>query len=404
MSASSDVWFPRLAERAQAGPSELSAVLALAAAGGDLVDFSGGFPDPALFDTRLLAETAAKVIETEPGIALQYASNTGLPGLKEMLRQDIARTQSVTPAEDELIVTSGGVDAMTLVSKAMLDVGDAVLVEAPSYLGAFSVFQAHEGRCLSMRNDEHGLVPDSVLDVFEDAQLGASRPKFVYVIPDFQNPSGLRLSEERRERLVEICRRHGLLILEDVAYRDLAYDGSYYRSIYEIGPDITVQIGTFSKTFTPGTRMGWACGPATVIDAMAQAKTNTDQCAGALGQCILESLLREGHYVAALPGLREAYATRARALMAEFDAQLEGLATWTVPEGGFFTWLDVPGIDTRQLAEAAVDSGVAFVPGAPFFADRKRSSNLRMSFSRTPTDRMAEGVARLVRSIESARA
>ena len=404
MSAASDVWFPRLAERAQAGPSELSAVLALAASGGDLVDFSGGFPDPALFDTRLLAETASKVIETRPEVALQYASNTGLPGLREALRQDVARTQAVTPAEDALIVTSGGVDAMTLISKAMLNVGDAVLVEAPSYLGAFSVFRTHEGRCLSMRNDEHGLVPDSVLDVLEDARMGASRPKFVYVIPDFQNPSGLRLSEDRRERLVEICRQHGLLILEDVAYRDLAYDGSYLRSIYEIGPDVTVQIGTFSKTFTPGTRMGWACGPATVIDAMAQAKTNTDQCAGALGQCILESLLREGHYTQALPRLREAYATRAGALMSAFDAGLRDTATWTVPEGGFFTWLDIPGVDTRRLAEVAVENGLAFVPGATFFADRTTSSNLRMSFSRTPTDQMAEGVERLVRSIEAVRA
>lgn len=399
MTASPDIWFSRLADRAQGGPSELSAVLALAAAGGDLVDFSGGFPDPALFDTRLLAETSAKVIETRPEVALQYASNRGLPGLREMLRHDIARTQAVTPAEDELIVTSGGVDALALLSQAMLDVGDAVLVEAPSYLGAFSVFRAHEGVCLAMRNDEHGLVPDSVLEVLEDAEVGASRPTFVYVIPDFQNPSGLRLSEERRIRLVEICRRAGLLIVEDVAYRDLAFDGSYLRSIYEIGPDITVQIGTFSKTFTPGTRMGWACGPAAVIDAMAQAKTNTDQCAGALGQCILEALLRDGHYVDALPRLRAAYATRAQALLAEFDDRLAGLATWTVPQGGFFTWLDVPDTDTRALAGVAVDTGVAFVPGAPFFTDRATSTNLRMSFSRTSAELMGEGVDRLVRSI-----
>jgi 2-aminoadipate transaminase len=403
MTTTQDSWFSRLAERAQAGPSELSAVLALAASGGDLVDFSGGFPDPGLFDTQLLAQTSAKVIETRPEVALQYASNLGLPGLREALREDVSRTQAVTPAEDELIVTSGGVDGLTMISKAMLDAGDGVLVEAPSYLGAFSVFRTHEGVCLSMRNDEHGLIPESVIDVVEDARVRSITPKLVYVIPDFQNPSGLRLSEERRIRLVEICRRLGLLIVEDVAYRDLAFDGSCTRSLYELGPDVTVQLGTFSKTFTPGTRLGWACGPATVIDALAQAKTNTDQCAGALGQCILEAMIREGHYVEALPRLRAGYAERAQALLSALDAELVGRATWTVPEGGFFTWLDVPDVDTRALAAVAVDSGVAFVPGAPFFADPVVSPNLRLSFSRTSPDRMAEGVRRLARSIDQVR-
>lgn len=409
-SASADPWFSRLATRAQAGPSELSAVLALAAAGGGIVDFSGGFPDPGLYDTALLAETSAKAIETRPEVALQYASNLGLPSLREALRADVARTQSVTPAEDELIVTSGGVDAMTLISKAMLDVGDAVLVEAPSYLGAFSVFRAHEGVCVPMRSDEEGLIPDSVAEAADAAAAQGTTPKIVYVIPDFQNPSGLLLSAERRQAIVDIARSRGLLILEDVAYRDLAFDGSTMPSIYELGPDVTVQIGTFSKTFTPGTRMGWACGPATVIDAMAQAKTNTDQCAGALGQCILESLLRDGHYVAALPRLRAAYAERAAGLMAALERAFgpesarsgEGIS-WTRPQGGFFAWATVPGVDTRALAAAGAEAGVAFVPGAPFFSDGRVSDALRLSFSRTPVDRMDEGMSRLATALDRVR-
>ncbi|WAL39223.1 PLP-dependent aminotransferase family protein [Brevibacterium sp. BRM-1] len=396
-------WFGRLAERAQAGPSELSAVLALAGSGGDLVDFSGGFPDPELFDTRLLAELAAKAIETRPEVALQYASNRGLPGLREALRADFARTQSRTPADDELIVTSGGVDAMTLISKAMLDPGDGVLVEAPSYLGAFSVFRSHEGVCVSMRNDEHGLIPASLAEAAADARARGIEPKFAYVIPDFQNPSGLLLSAERRREIVDTARAEGLLVLEDVAYRDLAFDGSTLPSIYELGPDVTVQVGTFSKTFSPGTRLGWAAGPAQVIDAMAQAKTNTDQCAGALGQCMLESLMREGHYARALPHLQRAYGTRAQALMAALDEHVGSMATWTRPAGGFFTWLDVPGVDTKLLAPVAIDAGVAFVPGAPFFADPGAHSQLRLSFSRTPTGRMGEGARRLAAAIGSQR-
>lgn len=395
-----DEWFARLAARAQGGPSELSAVLALASAGGDLVDFSGGFPNPTLYDTQLLGETAAKAIESKPQVALQYAPNYGLASLRDVLRDEIARTQGATPAEDELIVTSGGVDALTLVSKAMLDHGDAVLVEAPSYLGAFSVFRSHDGVCFSMRNDEEGLVPASIEEAHEQAAAAGHPPKVLYVIPDFQNPSGLRLSLERRREVVAIARRLGLLVLEDVAYRDLAFDGSYIDSLYALGPDVTVQVGTFSKTFTPGTRMGWASGPATVVDAMAQAKTNTDQCAGALGQTILESYIVEGHYAASLPVLRTAYSARRDGLMDALAAGLGDRASWTHPGGGFFTWLDIPGIDAKQLAGVAVEEGTAFVPGNPFFADSRATSNIRLSFSRTPVDRMAEGVARLKKAIE----
>src|SRR5699024_149931 len=169
------------------------------------------------------------------------------------------------------------------------------------------------------------------------------------------------------------------LVLEDVAYRDLAFDGSSIDSLYALGPDVTVQVGTFSKTFTPGTRMGWACGPATVVDAMAQAKTNTDQCAGALGQTILESYIVEGHYAASLPVLRNAYSARRDGLMDALAAGLGDRASWTHPGGGFFTWLDIPGIDAKQLAGVAVEEGTAFVPGNPFFADSRATSNIRLS-------------------------
>ncbi|GAA2095911.1 PLP-dependent aminotransferase family protein [Brevibacterium salitolerans] len=401
--AAHDAWFDRLAARAQAGPSELSAVLAMASAGGDLVDFSGGFPDPGLYDTQLLGETAAKAIESRPEVALQYAPNYGLASLREVLRAEVSRTQAVVPGPDDLIVTSGGVDALTLICKAMLNPGDAVLVEAPSYLGAFSVFRSHDGVCVSMENDAHGLIPASIETAYAQARAQGAEPKVVYVIPDFQNPSGLRLDRERRREVVEISRRLGLLVLEDVAYRDLAFDGSYVDSLYELGPDVTVQVGTFSKTFTPGTRMGWAAGPATVIDAMAQAKTNTDQCAGALGQTILEAHITEGHYAASLPVLRSAYAARCQGLMDALDGALSSSAAWTVPAGGFFTWVDVPGVDTKALAALAIEEGVAFVPGAPFFADGRATSQLRMSFSRTPVSRMAEGAARLARAIERVR-
>lgn len=269
-----------------------------------------GFPDPALFDSQLLSELAAKAVSTAPEVALQYASNRGLASLRQTLRDLIADTQGQVPAEDELIVTSGGVDALTLVTTALADPGNAVLVEAPTYLGACAVFTANEAVPVAMCNDDEGLVPASLLDACETARKQGAAPKFAYVIPDFQNPSGLLLSAKRRAELVAAAREAGVIIVEDVAYRDLAFDGAYLPSIYELGPDVTVQVGTFSKTFTPGTRLGWACGPEVIISAIAEVKTTTDQCASALSQCMLNAYISEGHFTAGLPQIRAAYQHR----------------------------------------------------------------------------------------------
>ena len=408
MSDSHTSWFDRLAARAQGGPSEIAAILAMSGAGGDIIDFTGGFPDPRLYDTQVISELAAKAISTRPETALQYSSNYGIASLIDTLRADISARQGITPGEGELMVTSGGVDALTLLSLSMFDRGNAVLVEAPSYLGAFSIFDYHDAVCVSMHNDDHGLIPESAAEAAERARTQGNEPKAIYVIPDFQNPSGLLLSAERRQRLVDIAREQGLLIIEDVAYRDLAFDGTYLPSIYSLGPDVTVQIGTFSKTFTPGTRMGWAAGPREIIDALATAKTTTDQCAGALGQCILESMLREGHYDTALTQLRTAYGQRGHALVSalaaqlpELDAVLEAPAAWTVPQGGFFTWVTLPGVDTKAMAPAAIENGVAYVPGQPFFAEGGVRHEIRMSFSRTPIERMEEGIARLIQTVKA---
>lgn len=392
-----------LARRAQGGPGELSAILALAAQGRDLIDFTGGFPDPGLFDAQLLSELAAKAVSTAPEVALQYASNRGLASLRESLRTLVSQTQEHTPADGELIVTSGGVDALTLVTKALADPGAAVLVEAPTYLGACTVFTTNEAVPVAMRSDAEGLVPESLAEACETARKQGAEPAFAYVIPDFQNPSGLLLSTARRAALVAAAREAGILLVEDVAYRDLAFDGSYLPSLYQLGPDVTVQIGTFSKTFTPGTRLGWACGPETIIAAMAEVKTTTDQCASALAQCMLDAYVREGHFTAGLPAIRRAYARRCAALLAALGTHLDGAATWTRPAGGFFTWVEVPGIDAKALAPAAVEAGVAYVPGAPFFVDRTTDDHLRLSFSRTPAERMDEGVRRLAGVLERAR-
>ncbi|MGH3114507.1 MAG: PLP-dependent aminotransferase family protein, partial [Gaiellaceae bacterium] len=294
--------------------------------------------------------------------------------------------------EGELMLTSGAVEAMELVGKAFLDRGDRVLVEAPTYLGAIMAFQSFEAVVGGVPLDEDGLAVDEL----ERALASGPRPKLLYTIPDHQNPAGVSLSAERREALVELARRHGILVLEDVAYRELSFVDERPPSLWSLAPDTVVQAGTFSKTFFPGVRLGWAAGPAEVVSKLVWAKQNTDQCAGALGQRLLEEYGRRGHLDVGLERARALYRARRDAIMAALERHIGDSASWTRPEGGFFTWLELPaGGDAVASAGRALEAGVAVVPGPPFFPAGGGERHLRLSFSRADEAEIDEGIRRL---------
>lgn len=385
-------WTGRLARRTQRGEvADIGGILALANAQG-LINFSGGFPDPSLFPIDAVGSMMARLLADDASVALQYSPSEGLPGTRAALRDRLFKTQGVRPADDELMVTSGGIDALTLISRSMLDSGDEVLVEAPSYLGAIAGFVGSDAVVRTVPIDSQGLIVEALAGVFAES---GRLPKFLYVIPDHQNPSGRLLGAARRQELVDLCRRYGVLIVEDVAYRELGFDDVVLPSLWSLAPDITVQIGTFSKVFFPGVRLGWAVGPAAIISELVIAKQNSDQCAGALGQRLVEGYLRSGLLDASLPAARTLYRSRSQEMDAALTRHFTGLGEWTTPHGGFFCWLDVPGVDTSRLATDALDAGVAFVPGAGFFADHSNSHHLRLSFSRVEQDDIDEGIARL---------
>jgi 2-aminoadipate transaminase len=223
----------------------------------------------------------------------------------------------------------------------------------------------------------------------------------LYTIPDYQNPTGWTLSESRRTALVDLCRRYGVLIVEDVAYRELGFADGAAPSLWSLGPDMVVQMGTFSKTFFPGVRLGWAAGPSEIIDQLVFAKQNSDQCAGAFGQRLLEEFVRAGHYDAQVVRARALYRSRGATMDAALREHLSGTpAQWTPPVGGFFCWLRLPGVDTTALAARARDAKVAFVPGAGFFAGAADTEHLRLSYSRVSEPDIAEGIARLAAMTE----
>ncbi|HLI41652.1 MAG TPA: PLP-dependent aminotransferase family protein, partial [Streptosporangiaceae bacterium] len=283
-------------------------------------------------------------------------------------------------------------DCLELVARTFVDPGDAVVVEAPTYLGAIMAFRGHQADLHGVPMDGGGLR----VDVLADMLSGGLRPKVLYTIPDHQNPTGLSLAAERRAAVAELARRYGFLIVEDVAYAELGFDGTAPRSLWSLAPEVTVQAGTFSKIFFPGVRLGWAAGPRQVIAQLTIAKQNSDQCAGALGQRMLEEYGRGGHLDRQLVASRALYARRAALMTRALAAHMPEGTTWTTPRGGFFSWVTVPaGIDTVRLAAAARERKVAYVPGRPFYPGRDGARQLRLAYSRVADDLIDEGIARL---------
>ena len=301
------VWDADLAQRTRSlGGGEITAILALAGAT-DVITFSGGFPDPATFPSGPLAEIAARLICADAGVALQYSATEGIASVRDYVSGRLAARENRAPAPAELMITSGGIDCMELVAKSYLDPGDVVVVEAPTYLGAIMAFRGYEADVRGVPVDADGMRVDLLA-----GQLAAGlRPKILYTIPDFQNPTGLTMTAERRPELVALARQYGFLIVEDVAYRDLGFTAPPPLSLWSLAPDVVLQAGTFSKIFCPGFRLGWAAGPAEIISQLVVAKQNSDQCSGALGQRMLEEYGRSGQLDLQLVSSRPLYARRA---------------------------------------------------------------------------------------------
>jgi len=385
-------WADAFAKRTKGGVGEgIASILALANVT-DIISFSGGFPDPSTFPGEVIADIFAELIRSGDATALQYSPTRGLPGPRAFMAERLERLEGLRPAEKELMISSGGIEALALASKAFLDAGDLVMVEGPTYLGAIMAFRGFEARVEAIPMDGDGLQ----VDALANALAAGHRPKLLYSIPDYQNPAGVSMSPERRIALVDLARRYGFLLVEDVAYRELGFDGVRHPSLWTLGPDVTVQSGTFSKTFFPGVRLGWVAGPAPVVEEMIKAKQNTDQCAGALGQRLLEEYGRRGLLEEQNERARALYSRRCGLMLDALDRHMPSSVTWTRPTGGFFSWMTLPqDANTVDMAKAAREQRVAFVPGQPFFPDGSGLNTLRLAFSKAGDDVIEEGVRRL---------
>ena len=391
-------WGDLLAERARADVGAgLAEILALAG-NTDLISFAGGFPDPKTFPSAVVADLMRELVEAGDASAMQYAPTAGLASTRDAMAARLGTSQGRRPEPGELMITSGAIEALELAGKSFIDPGDVVVVEGPTYLGAIMAFRSFGAQVVAVPMDEDGLSVDEL-----GRRLGAGlKPKLLYTIPDHQNPAGVSLSTERRAELAETARSKGFLVIEDVAYRELGFGGGSPPSIWSLAPDAVLQVGTTSKTFFPGVRLGWAAGPPDVVAQLVVAKQNTDQCAGALGQRLFEEYARRGYMDEQLERSRALYGRRCELMMSALESAMATEASWTRPQGGFFTWLTLPdGINSIDFVRNAAEEGVAVVPGVPFYPDGRGINNVRLSFSRVEDELITEGVERLAKLISS---
>lgn len=367
----------------------------------DAVSLSFGFPYPDSFPEAALSDSLDAVLREEGSDALQYGGGDYVERLKEEVL-GIERRHGVEGETENLLLTNGATHALDSIARTLLEPGDEILVESPTFMGSLSLFENFSADVTGIPVDENGLDVDAVAaELAAREQRGEALPKLLYTIPNFQNPTGTTLSRERRERLVELAREYGFLVVEDDAYGELRYDGDDVTPMAALDDEgWVVRMGTFSKTIAPGVRTGWVLGHEALVEQfsrLAAGGTNT------FTQSVLGRYFEAGHYEPVVEELTTAYAERRDAMLDSLAAHLPPGSDWTEPEGGFFVWVTLPeGIDSEELLPAAAEEGVTYLPGSHFFPDESSRRSLRLSFSHVTPEAMDRGIAALARATESA--
>ncbi len=366
----------------------------------DAVSLSFGFPYPDSFPEEALLESLEAVLTEEGSDALQYGGGEYVDSLREgILDREGAHGIEATP--DELLLTNGATHAIDGVAQAVLDPGDEVFVEAPTFMGTLSLFENYGVDVTGFPVDDDGLDVDAVAATLADRrERGEPLPKLLYTIPNFQNPTGATLSRERRDRLVELAAEYGFLVVEDDAYGELRYDGDDVAPLAALDDaGWVVRLGTVSKTIAPGVRTGWVLGHEVIVEQVGRllaGGTNT------FTQSVLGRYFDAGHYAPTLASLTDAYEQRRDAMLESLSTQLPAGSDWTEPAGGFFVWVTLPeGIDTEELLPEAGEEGVTYLPGPHFFANGGGRRSLRLSFSHVSAEEIDRGIAALARATES---
>ncbi len=396
-----DPWVESYAARTRGmTASEIRALFAVASRP-EVVSLAGGMPFVQALPLDAVADTVARLIREQGAVALQYGSGQGYERLREQIGEVMGEV-GIESHPDDVVVTTGSQMALDLVVRVFCDPGDLVLVEAPSYVGALGVFRSYQCDVQHVTMDDQGLVPAALEEAILRAAAAGRRPKLIYTIPSFHNPAGVTQGPTRRREVLEVARRHGVLLLEDDPYGLLGFDGPPPRAIRADDAEGVIYLGSFSKTIASGLRVGWALAPHGVREKLVLAAEAAVLCPSHFTQLTVSEYLATQPWREQIKAFQEIYRERRDALLDSMAAQFPAGTTWTMPAGGFYSWVTLPeGLDATAMLPRAVAALVAYVPGTGFYVDGSGRRHMRLSYCYPEPDRIREGVRRLAAVLEA---
>ena len=375
-------------------PSEIRSLFAVANRP-DIVSLAGGMPNLSAFPMDMMASVVEKLVKDNGQEALQYGNGQGHPKLREQIC-DVMALEGIRAHPDDVIITTGSQQALDLISRIFLDPGDVVLVEAPSYVGALGTFHQYEGKVVHVAMDNNGLIPDELREAIKVTRAAGHKIKFLYLIPNYQNPAGVLLSPERRTEILEICREAAIFVIEDNPYGLLGFDGPSPNAMRAEDSENVIYLGSFSKTICPGFRIGWALVPQALKEKLVIASESSILCPSNFSQLSISSYLSDQPWRDQIAAFTKLYKVRRDAMLETLEKYFPKEATWTKPGGGFYVWVTLPPeIDTKAMMPKAIVSKVAYVPGTAFYADGLGSWSMRLSYCYPTPERIREGVKSL---------
>ena len=381
-------------------PSEIRSLFAVASRP-EIVSLAGGMPNLSALPMEMMAEVVRELVATNGTEALQYGSGQGHPQLREQICEVMA-LEGIRANPDDVIVTTGSQQALDLISRIFIDPGDVVLVEAPSYVGALGTFAQYQASVVHVETDHNGMVPAALAEAIKSVRETGRKIKFLYLIPNYQNPTGVMLSADRRTEILKICAREEIFIVEDNPYGLLGFDGPAPNAMRAQDSENVIYLGSFSKTIASGLRVGWALVPQSIKDKIVIASESSILCPSNFTQLTISSYLKNQPWRDQIASFVDLYRVRRDAMLESLEAHFPKEATWTRPGGGFYVWVTLPPeIDTKALVPKAIVSKVAYVPGTAFYADGLGSWSMRLSYCYPTLERIREGVKSLGHVIEN---
>ena len=375
-------------------PSEIRSLFAVASRP-EIVSLAGGMPNLSALSMDVMAGVVNDLILTNGAEALQYGSGQGHPKLREQIC-DVMALEGIRANPDDLVVTTGSQQALDLISRIFIDPGDVVLVEAPSYVGALGTFRQYEASVVHIEMDNDGLVPESLRAAIKSVRAAGRKIKFLYLIPNYQNPTGVCLPADRRTEILTICREAEIFVVEDNPYGLLGFDKPSPNAMRAEDSENVIYLGSFSKTIAPGLRVGWALVPQSLKDKLVIASESSILCPSNFTQLTIASYLANQPWRDQIASFCELYKVRRDAMLETLEEHFPSEATWTKPGGGFYVWVNLPAeIDTKALMPKAIVAKVAYVPGSAFYADGLGSWSMRLSYCHPTPERIREGVKAL---------